>query len=116
MHPSEDAKQDVRQNIEKIITANTYRAYEMGCVKLGTTDLVVIVDGNMPENSPRDVVIARETLAGDPKVPTEVRERIATPPNSTVSETGVFWVIAFWKQSVAAIKVSSQILSKGGDA
>lgn len=116
-------KDEFFQNLDKIITARTYEAYENGCRLLGTSDLVIMIDAT-PETASswqQELVFTRAQLLEDPSFPPKLREKIADParvPSLSLvpHQAQTFWAIVLWKKHVAALAVGVQPLSKGGEA
>lgn len=109
---------DIRQNIERIITPQTYRAYELACTEFGTSDLVVMINGNAPDGeiARNGIVFTRAQLLADPTFPQYLRERIGEPARLSNLTAQTFWAIVLWNKAVAALAVGVQSMSRGGDA
>lgn len=115
-----DLKEDFRKNLDRLITSRTYETYENGCHVLGTSDLVVVINGDAPEDalSRRGYVFKREELASDEKFPLGIRERLKErpQPSTLMLGTRTFWAIVLWNKSVAALVITIKEMTQGGDA
>ncbi len=113
-------KEDFRNNLINLITSSVYENYEQSCRTLGTSDLVLVINGDAPEGdmSRRGYVFRRTQLAEDTNFPLGIRETLKLPalPRTPMQGLRTFWAVVLWNKNVAALAIGVKEMSHGGDA
>lgn len=109
----------LESRVRRLVDDRLFRAFWDGAAHFGTRDLVLFFDESV-EVDPVDI-LPRERVAGDPKIPRRIQEKLSKPAvdtatKLTASDTA-FWLVVFFSDGESAIvAINAKPIAPGGHA